>query len=367
MTRIDRARKLSPTALRQLFRQHQDRTNETSSRTTGHSSEHILELTSRLSFDTEENRYFKAVLLEIRSRLKKIILSESSGDEDSDISAERQFFRLIRPQATRMLKKVEQVLTAPFLREISKPTTTTPNSLVMHMHTQYAIFRKFARAFNGGLSLVGGPLKIGIKNVALLYEYWCFLKIADLIRRSLTLSDQSIIRVKHLGLTVVLAKGKESTIAFQDPTSKKIIKLTYNRRFNNLPTFRQVPDNVIRLTSDFDLFVFDAKYRIAFDPDYQDVFDGIGPVTDDIETMHRYRDAIVAKEDGGVDYVRVVRGGVILFPLPFEETYTKHRFYKSIDSIGIGGLPFLPRTTRLVEEFISKLLKMDNSSETYSD
>lgn len=55
----------------------------------------------------------------------------------------------------------------------------------------------------------------------------------------------------------------------------------------------------------------------------------------------------------------VVMGALALFPYPLEESYRKHRFYKSIDQVEIGGLPFLPNTTKLVAEKLAKLLSLE--------
>jgi predicted component of viral defense system (DUF524 family) len=354
-TKVDRVRKVDPALLRQGLRRL-PLNIERGSQKSIPLPRQLPDKSSRLSFDTEENRYFKAVLQETRKNLKKIIDSNSTGDEDAELTAEYKFFRAIRPQAIEMLQRVQQILRSPFLKVVSGSGAIAPNSLVMHMHPNYAVFSRFARALNGGLSFATGPLQIGVKNIALLYEYWCFLKLAALLRGPLLLKQHSVVRTKHLGITVVLAKGRESAIEFEDPATGRHITLTYNRRFINLPTLRQIPDNVIRLTGEHDLFIFDAKYRIAFDPAYQEAFEGIGPTAEDIETMHRYRDAIVAKDDGSVDYIRIVSGGIVLFPYPFEDRYMKHRFYRSIESIGIGGLPFLPRCTHLVEEQLRKLL-----------
>ena len=42
-------------------------------------------------------------------------------------------------------------------------------------------------------------------------------------------------------------------------------------------------------------FIFDAKYKIENSKDYKNRYGGIGPKEEDINTMHRYRDAIVYK------------------------------------------------------------------------
>ena len=42
-------------------------------------------------------------------------------------------------------------------------------------------------------------------------------------------------------------------------------------------------------------------------------------------------------------------GAYVLFPYADEDKYKEHHFYKSIDTVNIGGLPFLPGATALVE------------------
>ncbi len=69
---------------------------------------------------------------------------------------------------------------------------------------------------------------------------------------------------------------------------------------------------------------------------------------DDINTMHRYRDSIVAAHDG--PYEQTSFGAYVLFPWFDEDTYTEHHFYSSINKVNIGALTFLPNATRIVEQ-----------------
>ncbi|MEG0472973.1 MAG: nuclease domain-containing protein, partial [Solibacillus sp.] len=96
-------------------------------------------------------------------------------------------------------------------------------------------------------------------------------------------------------------------------------------------------------------YIFDAKYAIHVDSK-----DGIGPEHRDINVMHRYRDAIVAKN--GETYEREMFGAYVLFPWKNDAAYREHPLYKSIDEVNIGGLPFLPNETELVEQIIDNLL-----------
>nr|WP_088102989.1 nuclease domain-containing protein [Halalkalibacter urbisdiaboli] len=105
-------------------------------------------------------------------------------------------------------------------------------------------------------------------------------------------------------------------------------------------------------------YVFDAKYRIDFAVEgsyYGNRYKTPGPLEEDINTMHRYRDSIVARKKG--PYERTAFGAYVLFPWEDEHTYTEHHFYESNEEVNIGGLPFLPSATQLVEQFVEHLIE----------
>ena len=82
-----------------------------------------------------------------------------------------------------------------------------------------------------------------------------------------------------------------------------------------------------------------------------------GPKVDDINTMHRYRDSIVYENpDSRFTFEKTMFGAYILFPYAEEEVYKNHRFYRSIESVNIGGLPFLPSATSLVTKLLDDLI-----------
>ena len=101
-------------------------------------------------------------------------------------------------------------------------------------------------------------------------------------------------------------------------------------------------------------FVFDAKYRI--NPGYDSQGDSNpGPVEDTINTMHRYRDAIVYQSND--NYKREMVGAYVLFPCKDEEKFRQHDFYRSIKEVNVGALPFLPGSTEMVKEFLDDLIR----------
>ncbi len=174
---------------------------------------------------------------------------------------------------------------------------------------------------------------------------------------------QSVVQINRLKAVVTLSKGKSSALRFVHKPSGKSLFLIYNRLFSRLPTIAQKPDNVIQFASTDKFYIFDAKYRIQFDETYSELYGGPGPTTEDVNTMHRYRDAIAIPHPMAPNEYKqgIVEGAVVLFPLPNEDAFCQHKFYKSISQVEIGGLPFLPGTTKLVAEKIKALLSAEFS------
>ncbi len=321
----------------------------------------VPEVRRRTTFDNPENRYFKYLLSESLRRLKTVALVQDTGDEDAELSAEHRFFAALRPQVGSMIQRVQRLLRAPFLADVNARPLDSLASPVLSGHPAYSAFVQTARLLNSGLSLEGGILRIGLKNIAQLYEYWCFLRIVRLFRENFRLEQQSLVRLRHLRFVIVLAKGKEASVTFKDTISGKRLDLVYDRMFRGLPTVSQRPDNVIKLASEQRMYILDAKYRLAYDIEYWNRYGGVGPTTEDINTMHRYRDAIVIPHPfkHGEFQRGVVQGAAVLFPFGNESDYQEHRFFKSLKEVQIGGLPFLPRTCRLTEDYIREILRLE--------
>ncbi|QIE30325.1 DUF2357 domain-containing protein [Caballeronia sp. SBC2] len=318
----------------------------------------IHESISASTFDIPENRYFKGLLETTYRNILALCKFNESGDEDADRSSEKKFFSSIRPKLKEMQRRIEAVMREPFLSQVGDGTLERPKSMVLHKHTLYSRFDKLCQLLNSGLSFAGEILPIGVKQTSLLYEYWCFLKIVDLLRERFDLEEQSVVKIKRLRTTVALEKGKASAMRFKHKPTGKPLYVVYNRLFNKLPTIAQQPDNVIQFASDERFYIFDAKYRIQFDDEYVKHYGGPGPTEEDVNTMHRYRDAIAIPHPMNPNEYRkgTVTGAVVLFPYPDEAAYVGHRFHKSIEQVEIGGLPFLPNKTTLMAAKLNELL-----------
>ena len=166
--------------------------------------------------------------------------------------------------------------------------------------------------------------------------------------------EQNIIQISNDGLFLNLQRNKVAQRKFTLPETVEQIILQYQYTTGQHgPTVTQKPDSMLSIEKQGNdylfQYVFDAKYRIKVGENMIP-----GPREDDINIMHRYRDSIVVERNGG--YERTVFGAYVLFLWHEELVYKNHTLYESIRKVNIGGLPFLPNATMLVEQVIHSLL-----------
>ena len=264
--------------------------------------------------------------------------------------------------AERMIRELQRLMSTTFLSEVSEYNTRKSMSLVFGMAPGYRELYKYYLMLLNGITVGGEIFNMSVRDTAELYEYWCFIKLYDILRSRYTLCSPDIIKVDRKGITIDLVKGRSSKVTFLNTQTGERIYLSYNPSETVTQTVNQRPDNVLELEkkgSGFSYkYVFDAKYRIEMNPDgkfYPD--DKPGPKVDDINTMHRYRDSIVYENpESRFTFEKTMFGAYILFPYSNEEEYKGHRFFRSIESVNIGGLPFLPSATKLVTELLEELV-----------
>lgn len=329
----------------------------------GYTPTRLLESKRQLDYDTSENRFVRWVLKRIQQKLKtlKKQLEQLGRTRDPQLSLKIQ---TMQNQLHRMLRA--DFLQVGELRHFSI-------SLVLQMSPGYRDVYRFYLMLMKGLSIQSDLFQISMKDLAQLYEYWCFLKIHQLISQKYELVSQDIIKVNRNGIFVRLDRTQDARMIYRNPKNGEIFTLYYNK----LPsgdrsiTLPQRPDNVLTLRKNDSAveykYIFDAKYRV--NPAYQgtpyhESYKMPGPEEDDINTMHRYRDAIVYQDTTPKEYERSMFGAYVLFPYHDEEQYQQHKFYKSIGLVNVGAFPFLPNTTTLVEEFLDEII-LDSPEKAY--
>lgn len=323
-------------------------------------ADRVLSVRKQITYDTQENRLVKFMLRSTIRRIndfsKRYIKSTQNPDQN------------ILAGARRMEQELQRILSASFLSEVSEYSAAQSMSLVFGMAPGYRELYKYYLMLQNGISVGGDIFRMSVRETAQLYEYWCFIKLYSILKERYELKSPDIIKVDRKGVTVDLVKGRPSRITFLNTQTGEQFYLAYNPAESKTQTVNQKPDNVLELEKRGSKiaykYVFDAKYRIESNPDgsfYPDTKPG--PKVDDINTMHRYRDSIVYENpDSRFTFEKTMFGAYILFPYGAEDEYKDHRFYKSIESVNIGGLPFLPSATTLVTQLLDALITDSSES-----
>lgn len=323
--------------------------------TDGITTSKVLAVRKQITYDTVENQFAKFILNSTVKQLQDFKRRYLESAEKIDT--------VVVYKATSMISAIKRVISTSFLEDVSEYKATQSMSLVFEMAPGYRELYKYHLMLKRGLSINGDVFKVSMKDTAQLYEYWCFIKLVSIMKKQdYRLFTDDVIKVDKSGVTVTLVKGRASEVKFINPRTGEKITLTYNPAERNTPTVSQKPDNVLTLEKvgaerEYK-YVFDAKYRIEACPDSYYPDSNAGPKLDDINTMHRYRDAIVYDSGNASRFVfkKEMFGAYVLFPYADEKKYEDHHFYKSIDTVNIGGLPFLPGATRLVEKMLGELV-----------
>lgn len=309
----------------------------------------------QITYNTIENQFTKFILKSTVKRLKEF--------KDRYKKSTKVTEDVVMTKVDYMVATLNKTINNSFLREVDDYQSTQSMSLVFEMAPGYRELYKYYLMLQRGLEVNGDVFKLSLKDTAQLYEYWCFIKLVCIMKKNYQLASSDVIKVDKSGVTITLVKGKESSVTFMNPRTGERMVLSYNPKESHTQTVNQKPDNVLTLEkrgTDVEYkYVFDAKYRIENNPS-EPYYPGEtpGPKVDDINTMHRYRDSIVyeSKTPSRFMFEKTMFGAYVLFPYNNEDEYSRHRFYRSIETVNIGGLPFLPGATRMVEDFIAELI-----------
>jgi uncharacterized protein len=316
-----------------------------------------MKIKKELIYDTLENRYVKWMIQRLENKLEDLIDTLVNPNNRWKIEPNQELIK----QLLEMKKILESRSKNQFWLNIGRLDRSVM-SLVLQMAPGYRDAFRIFLTVSKGLMLQSNFYQMSVKDVATLYEYWTYLKLGQILSRKYTMISQDIIQVNRSGLFVNLDTNQKAERKFEHPITKEKITLTYQKVEGGLPTISQKPDTMLTISKkgkgySFS-YVFDAKYRVDYAQEgsfYRNRYQTPGPLEEDINTMHRYRDSLVAMDNG--PYERTAFGAYVLFPWGDEDGYLNHPLYKSINKVNIGGLPFLPQATDLVEQFVERLIE----------
>ncbi len=356
------------------------------------------------SHDTPENRFVKYAIQSIGKKyaeLRRLICQESQfGKRLSDDEKAR---------TAAIEKDFAKKLAHPFFKGVGQFKGIRQLSLTLQNASGYATVARTYAILKASYMLFEGLRRIETKNIADLYEIWCFLKVEEIVKRICKEHFAELFnepKASHGELSGKFVKqlgtGSSSAVVFTVGTGNdevELARLIYNPKITDrgrsgsgvpdtvVPTGltgekAQIPDIVLRLSRRsmnqealFKLtYLFDAKYRI--EDTYDEEESGASrPPQDAIDQMHRYRDAIYYAEEGKrdslcpADLKREVIGGYVLFPgkcqgsidKPESGDDNRPKYFKSIDSVNIGAIPLRPNSgaeyghlIRFIEKLIAE-------------
>lgn len=312
--------------------------------------------------DTPENRFIKYALevfcsfcTEVRNTLTK--------DNGNHLRA--------YIEALRLEEQLSEILNHDLFREISPPFTLPLNSPVLQRKEGYREVLRVWLMFDLAAKLTwkGGVdvYNAGKRDVAVLYEYWLFFKLIDLLKEIFTVdpgSLEQLIEPTADGLGLKLKSGQHTALKgiFIHRVRDLNIVFSYNRTFGGEKSYPQGgswsksmrPDYTLSLwPADFSLneaenqelivhIHFDAKYRVEglreilgddqvnLDKEKEEQRKGTYKRADLLK-MHAYKDAI-----------RRTGGAYVLYP-GNEDTIVMKGFHELIP--GLGAFAVRPSRT----------------------
>jgi predicted component of viral defense system (DUF524 family) len=243
---------------------------------------------------------------------------------------------------------VEETQRAPLFEQVEDMRRFPTESQVLLKRDGYRELLQLWRLFHLARRPFFGPLQEAIdsRDIATLYEFWCFFALADRL--------QGVLGSATLTLRVTDLYGLQYRAEAR--FSHSPLRLVYNQDFQQCPG--RTGSYSVRLRPDYTLvqgrkavLVFDAKFRfdardlgVPEDTYDEDVASGdIMRVVKraDLYKMHTYRDALGA------------RAAVALYPgdeAIFYDANTHKQDTISLDELlgsgqraGVGALPFSPR------------------------
>jgi hypothetical protein len=330
--------------------------------------------------DTVPNRFVKFALARWRELTARL---------DEILSARGQAAYIVRGLASvrRVLDVLDDLLSEPIFRQIGRlHELPTSNQVLLKREGYRQIFSTFA-LIESSLDLhleLDDAIHPSQRNVATLYEYWTFLKLAEVLGTACQdpRAPLKLFETDGDGLSLGLRRGRQSKLSWDVTVAGRSLRVSlyFNRTFRVTDddadgswSRPMVPDASVlirpvegrtRVERERDLDVwlhFDAKYKLdwasaQFEKVRAEMEEGVAledeererlsvSRRDDLLKMHAYRDAI-----------RRSVGAYVLFP----GTSGPRQFREYVELIpGLGAFPLRPGENAGVaalERFVEDIL-----------
>ncbi len=219
--------------------------------------ERIESIQKTESLDTSENRFIKHALEEFM-----LFCEKCEGNFDKYSGA--------RTEANTLANKLSNLLNQPFFRDISRPETLKLNSPVLQRKSGYREVLDAWLRFDlaARLTWQGGDnvYDAGKKNIAVLYEYWLFFTLLDIMKEVFSIEPKSLeelITIEKGGLSLNLKQGKSTALygVFHSDARKLRIQFTYNRSFGGGRKYPSGGSYTTTLRPDYTLSIWPEEIK----------------------------------------------------------------------------------------------------------
>lgn len=369
--RADQIRRWSPAMAREYARFEHDAARLAAHRFRYERSEN--------TFDTYENRFVKFTLEKMGNWL---------AEAYRNIGGDERYSEDFRSSLEKRSARFAQDWRTPILKGVGRFQASAGGSLVLQMRPGYAQIRivwdLMHSLFTSESLGTGNHFSVGFNSLAALYEFWCFVTMRDLLVEILGETEVVCEPVMASGLTIgkVLedalsgedTKGVKSMGYRYEFQGQKIAELMFQQSYGPemdkdgsayARPFYQRPDIVLRVfqgTHSY-TYLFDAKYQLEAGGDLVDAAPRAA-----LDQMHRYRDAILYRQQGGSGKIaRDVVGAYILFPGDEERDGGKLFDYTvTMEEQNLGAFPLLPNKCKQLTAFLRHLLARAFTDEEYA-
>ena len=324
--------------------------------------------------DIPENRFIRYVL--------ESFLAFCSSIQRHPDASER-----LSEEAGQACEKLNIYLSYPVFRNLSKINILPLNSPVLQrkegyreIYQKWLMFDMAARlTWRGGNNVYDA----GKKDVAILYEYWLFFKLLDVLSKKFQIlpkDKKELIEYKHGALNLGLKQGKTIVLGglYETESRKLNIQFSYNRVFSYTKAYQTSGSWTQGFRPDYTLSIwpgsitseqaeseelithihFDAKYRVdrlsllGKEVSSDEIsLDELSTIKTE-EELGTYKRADLLKMHAYKDAIRRTSGAYILYP--GTENKVISGFHEIIP--GLGAFAISPRNDELgITEFISFL------------
>lgn len=315
------------------------------------------------SVDTPENRFIKHAL-------------ESFLKLCSDIhkAAENGRHPKLQDESKSLIHKLENQLHHTVFKNISRPAILKLNSPVLQRKEGYREVLRVWLMFDLAAKLIwkGGDdvYSGGKKDVAVLYEYWLFFVLLDLLQEIFHIAPKDLselIKPTSDGLNLQIKQGKFIALSgiYEKGPRKLNVRFSYNRSFSGKQEYPKAGSWTVTLRPDYTLSFwpsgideeeaekqelivhvhFDAKYKIDNLLNFQEQKNE--EALNDEKTDNRkgiYKNADLLKMHAYKDAIRRTSGAYVLYP--GDEALKQKGFHEIIP--GLGAFPVKPSNTNSV-------------------